>query len=178
MNSSHDARALAQQLGAGRAVADLLGHRRHAVGDEPLGDGAGDARPVGALGRAGARPGAGGHDGRGPLGVAQAELQHGVAAHAQPDDVGAVDAEPVEHGEEVGDGVLPAVLVAVLGDVRRRVAPGVVGDAAVGAREPADLRLPLAVVGSELVDEHDRVPGPGLLDVEVDVAGLDEGHDG
>src|SRR4029079_14025297 len=24
----------------------------------------------------------------------------------------------------------------------------------------------------------DRVPAPGLLDVEVDVAGLDEGHDG
>src|SRR5690606_27983425 len=77
-----------------------------------------------------------------------------------------VDPEPVEHRQDVVGRVLVAVEVGRLRHLRRRIAPRIEGDAPVLAREPADLLLPLAQVGAELVDEDDRAATAVLLVVE------------
>src|SRR5256885_5503342 len=51
------------------------------------------------------------------------------------------------------------------------------GDAAVAAREKAQLRLVAAIVAGEFMHEDDRVAGAGLLVIEADaVIGGDMGH--
>src|SRR5262249_7306923 len=59
------------------------------------------------------------------------------------------------------------VLVDRLRHVGRRIAARIVGDAAVGPAEIAQLRLPRADVAGELVHEHDRNAGADLLVIEL-----------
>src|SRR4029453_4742181 len=74
-----------------------------------------------------------------------------------------VDLEMVhDRGDVVGGAVL-GVARGSLRHVRRRRAAGTISDAAVALAEVAHLRLPRAVVGRELVDEHDGLAGAGLL---------------
>src|SRR6185295_8147933 len=94
--------------------------------------------------------------------VGHAEMKGGEGTHRQPDHVCTLDAEPVQHGKDVVPRPRLRIALRVLGHLRGRVAPGVVGDAAVTAREVAELRLPAAMVARELVHEDDGRPGPGL----------------
>ena len=64
-----------------------------------------------------------------------------------------------EHSDRVGDRPLLGVRLRVGGHVRRRVAAGRVGDAAIGRREEPHLRLPAPVVTGELMDEQQRRTG-------------------
>ena len=98
--------------------------------------------------------------------VMEAEMQSREPAHGEPDDVGALDTQVVEHRERVEAGAVLGVALGVLGYVRRRISARVVGDAAVRAPEVPDLRLPCPVVAGELVDEEDRLAAPRLFVVE------------
>ena len=62
----------------------------------------------------------------------------------------------------VGGAVL-GILRRVLRHLGGREAAGVEGDAAVLPAEAANLRLPAAMIAGELVHEHDRRAGAGLL---------------
>ena len=87
------------------------------------------------------------------------------------------DFEMIEHGERVGVEMPVAVDLGRRRHVRRRVAARGIGDAAVAAREVTHLRLPIGVVGGEFVQEDDRRPAAGLLEIEPDiVAGDGIGH--
>ena len=96
----------------------------------------------------------------------EADMDGGEAAHAQAHDMGALDAEMVEDGDGVCHRVVLAVSVRVLRHVGRRIAAGVIGDAAVAPREMAELRLPAHVVAREFVDEEHRMARPGLFVIE------------
>ncbi len=74
----------------------------------------------------------------------------------------------IEHAADVVARARLRVALDILGHVGGRIAARVVGDAAVAAREVAQLRLPAAVVAGELVHEHDRRAAAGLLVVELD----------
>ena len=78
-------------------------------------------------------------------------------AHAQAHDVGALDTEMVEDGDGVRHRAVLAVSIRVFRHVGRRIAAGVVGDAAVAPREMAELRLPAQAVARELVNEEHRM---------------------
>src|SRR5436190_14588090 len=106
----------------------------------------------------------------------QAGVEHGEATHRQPDQVGPLDLEMVEHRQEVGHGVLLRVLRRVGGHVRRRVAASVIGDAPVAPREMPHLGLPAAVVARELVHEDDGDTFTGVFVVEADAVGGQRGH--
>ena len=99
--------------------------------------------------------------------IGQSKMQCGERAHREPDYVRALDAERIEHAADVVPCARLRITLDVLRHVRRRVSAGVVGDAAVAAREMAQLRLPAAMVAAELVNEHDRRAGAGFLVVEL-----------
>ena len=94
------------------------------------------------------------------------EVQSGEAPHGDPDDVRVGDGVSVQYGDGVVDGVLLGIRSGIGGDLRRGIAPGAVGDAAVAPREPPHLRLPGAMVAGELVDEEDRIAAPHRLGVQ------------
>src|SRR6266852_3344600 len=71
---------------------------------------------------------------------------------------------------------LPTVLVNIFGNVARRISTRIVGDAAIGAREIPDLGFPCAAVRPELVNKHDRISLPGLLDIEPRAGSFDMWH--
>jgi len=135
-----------------------------------------EAPDGGALGR-GAVARAGHHGGQHPLRVPERQVQRGEAAHRQADHVRLADLEAVEHSDRVGDRPLLGVRLRVGGHVRRGVAAGRVGDAAIGRREEPHLRLPAPVVAGELVDEQERLALAGLLGVQLHaVVGHDRWH--
>jgi hypothetical protein len=98
----------------------------------------------------------------------EAEMECAEPAHREADDVGLGDAEVVEDGDRVGDRALLRVRRLVDGDVRRRVAAGGVGDAAVPRGKGSHLRLPAAVVAGELVDEQEGKARADAFDVQAD----------
>ena len=124
----------------------------------------------------GSRPDTGHDERTGARRLAQAELQRRVGAHAQADDVRLLDAQRVEHRADVVGGMLVAVELIAFRHVGRRVAARVEPDAAVFARKPAHLLLPLAQVCAELVHEDDRVTGAGFLVPQARAAGICIGH--
>jgi hypothetical protein len=122
---------------------------------------------------------AGYHRGQNPLRVPERQVQGGEAAHREADHVRPPDLEAVEHGDRVRHRALLGVRLRVGGHVRRRVAAGRVGDAAIGPREEPHLRLPAAVVAGELVDEQERLALTGLLGMQLHaVVGHDRWHRG
>jgi len=64
-------------------------------------------------------------------------VQGGEAAHRETDDVRALEAHMVEHGDRIVARVLLRVARRLLGNIGRRKAARVVGDAAKVAREEA-----------------------------------------
>jgi hypothetical protein len=96
----------------------------------------------------------------------QADLQGGVAAHRQADDVRLVDLEMIEHRDRVVAEIFIAVDVRGSRHVRRRIAARGIDDAAMLAREMPHLRLPAAVVAGEFVHEQNRRAAAGFLVIE------------
>src|SRR6185295_1886812 len=93
------------------------------------------------------------------------------------DHVSLVDPERIEHGTDIVARARLRISLEVLRHVGRRIAARVVGDAAVASREVTQLGLPAAVVAAELMNEHDRRAGAGLLVVKLDaVVGSELGH--
>ena len=104
-------------------------------------------------------------------------MERGKAAHRDADDMRLGNAEPVEHGADVVAGAILRIALRVLRHIRGRITAGVVGDAAVTAREIADLRLEAATVVGKLVDKDNRGARPGFLVIEPDaVIGGDVWH--
>jgi hypothetical protein len=108
---------------------------------------------------------------------AQPEMHGAKAPHREPDDVGLVDPEPVEHGNGIGGGQRLRIGVDARGHIRRRIAARGIGDAAMAAAEIANLRFPARVVAAEFMDEEDRRACTGLFHIELHaVAGGDHRH--
>ena len=112
------------------------------------------------------------------LGVLRREHQRRVAAHAEPHDVGLVDARRIEHGDGVTVEEVLAVEAFVCGRVGARIAARRPHDAAPAAAEMADLVVPAPVIAAELVDEQDGRALARLLEVDACALGLCERHDG
>ena len=148
-------------------MSHLLRHDVHSALDKAARERRRFLQPRLALGRrrAGTRPG--GYNRARLSGILQSKLQGGVSAHAEPHDVSALDREPLHDGGNVVHGKLPAILIEVFGNVAGRIAARIVGDAAVGAREMANLGFPLAAIRSEFVDENDRVSATGFLTIQL-----------
>src|SRR2546422_452207 len=109
---------------------------------------------------------AGDGEGKRAIAVHHAEMQRRKGAHRQPDDVRALDAERIEHAADVVAGTRLRVALELLRDVGGRIAARVIRDAAIAAREMAQLRLPAAMIARELVDEHDGCARAGVFIVE------------
>src|SRR5262245_18177512 len=93
-------------------------------------------------------------------------MQCREGSHAEPDDVSLVDSKMFEHRRDVVGRTVLSVRRIILGHVGGGIAARVEGDASILPREPSDLAFPFAVVGAELVHEHDRIAGSGFLEVE------------
>src|SRR5438094_7735781 len=79
----------------------------------------------------------------------------------------------------VGIEMLEGIDGGVRRHVRWRIAARRIGDAAMAAREVAHLRLPVGVVGRELVQEDDRRPASRLFIVKANaILGDGIGHFG
>jgi hypothetical protein len=79
-----------------------------------------------------------------------------------------VQAERVHHRADVVARPLLRIAPTVARHIGGRIAPRVIGDAAVMARELAELRLEGAAIAGEFMDEDDRDAGAGLLVIELD----------
>ena len=101
------------------------------------------------------------------------DLQRGVAAHRQTDDMRTFYFEMIEHGDGVAHHVLVAVGVARRRHVGRRIAARGIGDAAVALAEFAELRLPAAMVAGEFVHEQDRRALPRFFVMEPHIVGCE-----
>src|SRR5439155_14013574 len=104
----------------------------------------------------------------GAVGISEAEMQDGKPAHRDADDMRFREPQPVEHVTDIVARPFLRIARPVLGHVRGRIAARVEGDAAVAAREKAQLRLVTAAVAGEFMHEHNRVAGAGLLVIEAD----------
>ena len=72
----------------------------------------------------------------------------------------------LQHRRNVIGRVILPIRSVILGNIGRRIAARVEGDASILAREPSHLGFPFAMVGAELMHENDRMTGPGLLEVQ------------
>src|SRR4030088_3547697 len=79
--------------------------------------------------------------------------------------------EMIEHRERIGVEMLVGVDVCRRRHVRRRIAARGIGNAAVPAREVTHLRLPIGMVGRELVQEDNGCSTPGLFEIEAHIVG-------
>src|SRR5258708_6684622 len=95
--------------------------------------------------------------------IGHAEMERGKPAHGIADDMRAREAEHIEHAEDVVPRALLGIALCIRRHLRRRVTACVIGNAAVAAREMAQLRLPGAPVAGEFVHEYDRRSGTALL---------------
>src|SRR5439155_1154885 len=120
------------------------------------------------------------------MAVGNAEMQGCVRAHRQPDDMGTLDAKAVQHAADVVARARLRIALDVLWDLRRRIAAGVIGNAAIASRNPPaggklvskaiDLSLPgaaeeLARWAGDLdilVNNAGAIPGGDLLKVDED----------
>ena len=88
-----------------------------------------------------------------------------------------LDAERVHQRDDVGARDILAVTGRIVGHIGRRIAALAIGDAAMGAREIAHLRLPLPIVAGEFVHEDDGRAGADFFVIEVGaVRGFDLWH--
>ena len=101
------------------------------------------------------------------------DLQTGIAAHRQADEMRGIDLEVIEHRHRVAHDVVVAVDIRVCRHIGRRVAARRIGDAAVALAELAHLRLPAAVVGGEFVHEQNGRALPDLLVIKPHFIGGD-----
>ncbi len=154
---------LVLELHAGRALGIARGERRHAVPLQGLTARGSLGLEPGGLRRLGAVAATGDHQGHGSSWVAEAEVQGGEPAHGQADDMGALDAEVVEHRGDVVRGATLRVLRRVLRHGGGRVAAGVEGNRPAALAEVPQLRLPASQVAGKLVHEDDRGAGAGFL---------------
>ena len=118
------------------------------------------------------------HEREGAPGMPQAEVQRRVAAHAQPADMGAFDAEGVQESANVLGGLLLGIRRGVLGHVRGRIASRVEGDGPVAPRQEPHLQVPARIVAGELVDEDEGRALPRLLVEKIDAVHAGFGHGG
>src|SRR6188472_3348444 len=93
-------------------------------------------------------------------------MQRGEAAHRQSDDVRALDAGRIHHRRDIRHRERLRIRVDIFRYVGRRITARRERDAAVPARERAQLWLPAFVAAAELVYEHDRRSLAGLFVVE------------
>ena len=108
----------------------------------------------------------------------QADMHRGVGAHGMADHVRLLDAERIHECDDIGARHVLAVTRRIVRHVGRRIAALAIGDAAMGAREIAHLRLPLPIVASEFVHEDDGRAGADLFVIELRaVRGFDLWHD-
>jgi hypothetical protein len=105
--------------------------------------------------------------------MVERDLQRGISAHRQADEVRLVDRKMIEHGDRIAHHVLVAVGGRIGWHVGRHIAARRIGDAAVALAELAHLRLPAAIVGGEFVHEQDRHALPGFLVVELHIVATD-----
>ncbi len=164
------------ELNAGGTVPHLLGHLGHAAFDEAARH-HGGVLQVGLAQkrwRSGAGPGR--HDRTRHRRIFQTELQHGIAAHAQPNEMRPFNAEGTHHRRDIVTGKFPAVLIEALGHIARWIAARIVGDATITSREVPHLGFPLAMIGAEFVDKHNRISAPGVLVMQLDAVSIDGGH--
>jgi hypothetical protein len=84
-----------------------------------------------------------------------------------------LDFEVIEDCERVVVEMPEAVDFGRSRHVGGRIAARGIGDAAMAAREIAHLRLPVGVVGRELVEEDDRRSAARLLEIESDIVARD-----
>src|SRR5207248_11021210 len=101
------------------------------------------------------------------LGVAQAEMEGAEPTHGEPDDVRLRDGEVVEHGDGIRHGPRLRVGGRVMWDVRRRIAPRIIGDAAVAPAEGPHLWLPAPAVAAELVGQEEWEAPPRLFIIKL-----------
>src|SRR5207302_32583 len=111
---------------------------------------------------------AGDGEGKRAVAVRHAEMQRGEGAHRQPDNVRALDAERIEHTADIVAGARLRVALELLRNVGGRIAARVIRDAAIAAREMAQLRLPAASVARELVHEQQRDARAGFFVIQLD----------
>ncbi len=100
--------------------------------------------------------------------VIQTEVERGEATHRDSDNVSAGQAEAVEDRENVVARAILRIARWIRGNVGRRIAAGIIGDASIAPAEMAHLGLVAAIVAGELVHEHDRQARAGLFVVELD----------
>lgn len=105
--------------------------------------------------------------------MVERDLQHGVAAHRQPNEVRAIELEVVEHGDAIAHPMQIGIGIGVIRHVGRRIAARRISDAAAALAEFAHLRLPAAVVAGKFVHEHDGRALPDFLVVKAHVVGRD-----
>src|SRR5438045_9598856 len=79
------------------------------------------------------------------------------------------DLEVVQHRERVGVEMFVGVSLRRGGHVGRCVAARGISDAAVPAGEVAHLRFPIGMSGRELMQEDNRRPLAGLLEIEAHI---------
>ena len=96
------------------------------------------------------------------------DMQRGIGAHRMADDMRPVDLQRIHHADHVVARDVLRIHFRLFGNVGRRIAALAVGDAAMRARELAQLRLPGAIVCRIFVDEDDRRAAPGFLIIELD----------
>ncbi len=107
--------------------------------------------------------------------MGQRETQPRIGPHAQTDDMGSGDAQGIENAKQVLCRDVLAILVLILGYVRRRIATHAIGHAAVAVLEMVHLLAPGTLVAAEFVHKHQRRgtrravffhPKPGAVDVQ------------
>ena len=100
--------------------------------------------------------------------VGHAEMQHGERTHRAAHQVRSLDAQGVEHGNDVVPHAFLRISVRPIRHVGRRVPARAVRNAVIAPREMAQLRFPAAMVTRKLVNKHDRRAAAGFLEVQVD----------
>src|SRR5580700_8591382 len=78
-----------------------------------------------------------------------------------------VDAEIFKNVGRIVDGPALRVLLNGIRHFGWRIAPRIIGDAAIASREISDLELPGSVISGEFVNEQDRAPSTCLLVIQL-----------
>src|SRR5262245_13384301 len=101
------------------------------------------------------------------LRMPEAKHQRCIRSLAQPDDMGFGHPSMSYDCSDVVGKVSVVVRSVILGDIRRWIATGSEGNAAIVAREIAHLGFPLSMICGELMHENDGVPGSGFFNIEL-----------
>src|SRR5260370_4807882 len=167
---------LVLELDAGRTACHPLGHRDHVVLDKDPGEKRRSPQPCLSLREMRARSNACCDNRAGFFRIAQPKLQGRISAHAQADQMSALDLEVPHHRGDVVDRELPAIQRCIFGDITGWVAPGIVGNATVATEEVTHLGFPPTEVRCEFVDQDDRITVTTILDIELGPISIDIWH--